>query len=364
MSLLFSRYKLRDLEFRNRVFMAPMCQYSARNGLVKDWHAIHYGARAVGGAGLIMVEATAVTPEGRITPGDLGLWSDRQIDGLAVLAGVIKSQGAVAGIQLSHAGRKASCHAPWKEGGGTISSRNVGWQPIGPSPLSVDSEFPVPRVMTEKDIDSLVESFEMAARRALRAGFQVVEVHMAHGYLLSSFLSPLTNQRSDQYGGSWKNRVRFPLLIAETVRRVWPSGLPVFVRISCTDWLEGGWDMDQSIRLARALLDRGIDLIDCSSGGLTAQSGLPGLVEKTIIPASSGYQVPFAAAIRRQVEIATGAVGLINAPEQAEQTIVTKSADAVFLGRILLRDPYWPLYAAKKLGVEVDWPNQYQAGRL
>lgn len=344
--------------------MSPMCQYSARNGLVKDWHVIHYGARAVGGAGLIMVEATAVTPEGRITPGDLGLWSDRQTEGLAVLAGVIKSHGAVAGIQLAHAGRKASFHIPWEEGGGPISSRNGGWPTIGPSPFAENPECFVPREMNEKDIDSMVESFEMAARRALRAGFQIVEVHMAHGYLLHTFLSPLTNQRDDQYGGLWENRVRFPVRVAEAVRRIWPSRLPVFVRISSTDWVDGGWDLEQSIRLSRVLRDRGIDFIDCSSGGLTAKSGLPGLVKRTVIPTGPGFQVPFASSIRNEVGIATGAVGYITEPLQAEQIVAAGLADAVLLGRVLLRNPYWSLYAAKKLGVEVEWPNQYQAGWL
>lgn len=361
-SLLFSKYRIRDLEFRNRVFMAPMCQYSARDGMVKDWHAIHYGTRAVGGAGLIMVEATAVSPEGRITPGDLGLWLDRQMSGLAMLAGVIKNQGAVAGIQLAHAGRKASCGLPW-EGGNPIPCRNGGWQTVGPSPLAVDAEYPFCRAMTEQDMDSLVEDFQKAACRALRSGFQVVEVHMAHGYLLSSFLSPVTNRRSDPYGGSWKNRIRFPLRVAETVRHVWPSNLPVFVRISCTDWLDGGWDLEQSIRFSIALRERGIDLIDCSSGGLTVQSGLPGLVEKTIIPAGPGYQVPFSRAIRRQAEIATGAVGMITTPEQAEQILITESADAVFLGRTLLNDPYWPLMAVMKLDGDGQWPVQYAAGK-
>lgn len=349
MSKLFSAFSLRGLEFRNRVFVSPMCQYSSTNGLPNDWHMVHLGSRAVGGAGLVMVEATGVSPVGRISPGDTGIWSDDHTQAFKPIAAFIKSQGAVPGIQLAHAGRKASTGVPWR-GGKPLSEGEGGWQPLSPSPTPFADGYPAPREMSQQDIEEVIKQFADAAERSLGAGFEVVEIHMAHGYLLHEFLSPLSNQRRDEYGGSFAARVRFPLEVAKAVRRVWPSHLPVFVRISATDWVEGGWDLSQSIELARLLKELGIDLVDCSSGGI---------VTGVKIPVAPGYQTPFAAAIRRETGIATGAVGMITEPEQAEQIIAGGEADAVLLARAMLRDPYWPLHAAKVLGVDVSWPVQY-----
>jgi 2,4-dienoyl-CoA reductase-like NADH-dependent reductase (Old Yellow Enzyme family) len=349
MSQLFSPLKLRDLTFRNRVFVSPMCQYSAEDGLPTDWHFVHLGSRAVGGAGLVMVEASGVSPQGRISPWDTGIWSDAHAHAFARITGFVRASGAAAGIQLAHAGRKASTDAPWR-GGKPLPPERGGWQPLGPSPLPFDQGHPVPKEMTARDIDRVVDDFAAAARRAIAAGFQVVEIHAAHGYLLHSFLSPLSNRRTDAYGGSLANRMRLPLRVAEAVRSAVPAGLPLFVRVSATDWAEGGWDLPQSIELAGKLKDAGVDLIDCSSGGN---------VPRARIPLESGYQVPFAEAIRREAGVATGAVGLITDPAQAEQIVATGQADAVLLARALLRDPYWPLHAAEALGVDVAWPDQY-----
>jgi len=349
MSRLFSTLRLREIEFRNRVFVSPMCQYSARNGLANAWHLVHLGARAVGGAGLVMVEATAVTPEGRITPSDLGLWSDAHTEALRPIACFIKEQGAVPAIQLAHAGRKASTEAPWK-GGGAVPATAGGWQPLSASGLEFSPGSPQPRALDGAELDVLARQFADAAGRAQDAGFEVVEIHMAHGYLLHEFLSPLSNHRTDDYGGALANRARLPLHVAVAVRARWPAVWPVFVRISASDWVEGGWDLEQSVTLARWLKEAGIDLIDCSSGGL---------VPNAIIPAGPGFQVPFASAIRRQVGIATGAVGFITDAEQAEQIVATGAADVVLLARELLRDPYWPLHAARKLGIDLAWPPQY-----
>jgi len=349
MSKLFSPLKLRDLTFKNRVFVSPMCQYSAEEGMPTDWHFVHLGSRAAGGAGLVIAEATGVSPEGRISPWDTGIWSDAQADAFGRIVRFIKSQGAVAGIQLAHAGRKASTDAPWR-GGKPLAREAGGWQPVAPSAIPFDQGHPVPREMTTTDIDKVVADFVAAAKRALRAGFEVLEIHAAHGYLLNEFLSPLSNRRTDDYGGSLANRMRLPLRVAEAVRSALPSGLPLFVRISATDWTEGGWDLPQSIELAKRLKDAGVDLIDCSSGGNAPRAR---------IPLEPGYQVPFAEAIRRDAGVATGAVGLITEPMQAEQIVATGRADAVLLARALLRDPYWPLHAADALGAEVDWPVQY-----
>ncbi|MFL6623098.1 MAG: NADH:flavin oxidoreductase/NADH oxidase [Sulfurifustis sp.] len=348
-SKLFTPYRLRDLEFRNRVFVSPMCQYSSIDGMPTDWHLVHLGSRAVGGAALVMVEASAVTPEGRISPDDSGIWSDAHRDAFAPIARFIKEQGAIPAIQLAHAGRKASTDAPWR-GGGPLGTANRGWEPLAPSALPFTPAHPVPRAMSRADIDATITAFADAATRAAGAGFEVVELHMAHGYLLHEFLSPLSNKRGDEYGGSLENRMRLPLAVARAVRSVWPESRPVFVRISATDWAPGGWDLSQSIELSRRLQALGIDLIDCSSGGLVADAK---------IPAGPGFQVPFAAAVREQTGIATGAVGFITEPAQAEQIIATAQADVVFLARELLRDPYWPLQAAKKLGAEIKWPDQY-----
>jgi 2,4-dienoyl-CoA reductase-like NADH-dependent reductase (Old Yellow Enzyme family) len=330
-----------------------MCQYSCRDGLPGEWHLVHLGSRAVGGAGLVMAEATAVTPEGRISPSDCGLWNDAQAEAFAPVARFILAQGAVPAIQLGHAGRKASVQPPWL-GGAAIPAADGGWQPCAPSPVPFSTASPEPRELTADDLDQLCTRFVESACRARQAGFQVVEVHMAHGYLLHQFLSPLSNRRSDDFGGSLENRMRFPLQVARRVREVWPEDLPVFVRISATDWVDGGWDLDQSLELCRRLQMLGIDLIDCSSAGL---------VPDAQIPAGPGFQVPLAARIRHEVGILTGAVGLITAPAQAEQIIATGLADVVFLAREMLRDPYWPIHAAQRLKTEHAWPVQYERAR-
>lgn len=348
MSSLFSAYSLRGVEFRNRVFVSPMCQYSSRDGLPNDWHMVHLGSRAVGGAGLVCVEATGVSPGGRISPGDTGIWSEEHTRAFTPVASFIKSQGARAAIQLAHAGRKASTEVPWR-GGKPLSVGQGGWQTIAPSAVPF-GDWPAPREMTLEDIEAVTRQFADAARRALAAGFEVVELHMAHGYLLHEFLSPLSNRREDEFGGSLENRARFPLQVAGAVRAVWPAELPLFARISATDWVEGGWDVEQSVQFSRRLKERGVDLIDCSSGGL-----VPG----ASIPVAPNYQVPFAERIRREAGVATGAVGLINEPEQAEEIVASGKADVVFLARAELRDPYWPLHAAKRLGARAPWPVQY-----
>jgi 2,4-dienoyl-CoA reductase-like NADH-dependent reductase (Old Yellow Enzyme family) len=349
MSILFSPLRLRSLSFRNRIFVSPMCQYSSRDGFPTDWHFVHLGSRAVGGAGLVMVEASAVSPEGRISPDDSGIWSDGHGKAFAPIVRFVRAQGAVAGIQLAHAGRKASTDLPWR-GGGPLGSARRGWHPVAPSPLPFSKDHPVPREATATDLDAIREQFVAAARRAVKAEFQVVEIHMAHGYLLHEFLSPLSNQRNDVYGGSLENRMRFPLSVTQAVRDVWPQDSPVFVRISATDWTEGGWDLDQSLELCRRLKEQGVDLIDCSSGGL---------VDYAVVPVGPGYQTPFSMAVRREVGISTGAVGLITDPVQAEQIVSTGLADAVFLARQMLRNPYWPLEAAKALKADIPWPAQY-----
>jgi 2,4-dienoyl-CoA reductase-like NADH-dependent reductase (Old Yellow Enzyme family) len=353
MSQLFTPLELRELTIRNRIFLSPMCQYSSSDGAPTSWHMVHLGSRAVGGAGVVMVEATAVTPEGRISPDDMGLWSDSQAQAFAPITEFIRAQGAVAAIQLAHAGRKAGTAVPWN-GGGPLSLHNGGWQCVGPSPLPFGPGFLYPQELLEEELDDIVDLFAAAARRALMAGFQVVEIHMAHGYLLHSFLSPLSNQRSDTYGGGFDNRVRLPLRVAEAVRELWPQEWPVFVRISATDWVEGGWDLQQSIELAVHLRELGIDLIDCSSGGLTPDAR---------IPAGPGFQTPFAEAVRHEAGIPTSAVGLITAPMQAEHILRTGQADAVSLAREMLRDPYWPLRAARELGAEITWPVQYERAK-
>jgi len=353
MSVLFSSLRLRKLEFRNRVFVSPMCQYSATEGLANAWHLVHLGSRAVGGAALVMVEATAVTPAGRISPGDMGLWSDAHAEALKPIAQFIKAQGAIPGIQLAHAGRKASVDAPWR-GGKPLDTASGSWQTVAPSALPFAPGSPVPHALEPGEISQILDAFVAATRRARSAGFEVVELHLAHGYLLHEFLSPLSNQRHDEYGGSLENRARFPRQVAQAVRALWPQHLPVFVRISATDWVEGGWDLAQSIQLARWLREDGIDLIDCSSAGLVGNAR---------VPAGPGYQTPFATAIREQAGIATGAVGLITEPAQAEHIIATGLADVVFMAREFLRDPYWPLRAARELGVEVHWPEQYERAK-
>ncbi|MCL5266739.1 MAG: NADH:flavin oxidoreductase/NADH oxidase [Bacteroidetes bacterium] len=349
MSKLLSPLKIRELQFRNRIFVSPMCQYSAKDGVPNDWHLVHLGSRAVGGAGLVLTEATAVSPEGRISPADLGIWNDEQENAFGRITDFIKSQGSVPGIQLAHAGRKASTKVPWI-GEGTVPESEGGWKVIGPSPVKFSDNYPQPKEMTAADVKVVVRQWAEAARRSLDAGFQVAEIHMAHGYLLHQFLSPLSNKRTDEYGGELRNRMRFPLEVAKAVRSEWPENLPVFVRISVTDWVEGGWDLSQSVELAKELKKIGIDLIDSSTGGL-----VPGAK----IPIAPGYQVNFAEEIRKQAGIMTGAIGLITDAAQAENILVTGQADVVFMARELLRDPYFPLHAAKSLGDDPQYPNQY-----
>jgi 2,4-dienoyl-CoA reductase-like NADH-dependent reductase (Old Yellow Enzyme family) len=348
-SRLFSPFTLRGLTFPNRVFVSPMCEYSCEGGLATHWHLVHLGARAVGGAALVMTEATAVSAEGRISPADLGIWSAAHVGPLRDVASFVRAQGAVAGIQLAHAGRKGSTQVPWL-GHGAIPPERGGWTPVAPSAVAFAPDYPAPRAMTGDELEAVVADFRSAAERALEAGFQVAELHMAHGYLLHEFLSPLSNERSDAYGGSFENRARLPLRVANAVRDAWPAEWPIFVRISTTDWVDGGWGVDDSVRLAHALRDAGVDLVDCSSGGLVANA---------TVPAGPGYQVPFAERVRREARIATAAVGLITEPRQAEAIIASGQADAVMLARAMLRDPYWALHAADTLGDEIAWPSQY-----
>jgi len=349
MTLLLSPLTLRQLTLPNRIAVSPMCQYSARDGMANDWHLVHLGSRAVGGAGQVMVEATAVSPEGRITCGDLGIWSDRHAEAFRRITAFVEAQGAVPAIQIAHAGRKASTEVPWR-GGAPVAPEKGGWEPLGPSPIAFDDVSTVPHGLTAADLKGLVSRYGEATRRCLEAGFKVVEIHMAHGYLLHEFLSPLTNRRADEYGGSLDNRMRFPMEVAGAVREAWPARLPLLARLSCTDWVEGGWDLPQSVELSLRLKQIGVDLIDCSSGGL---------VPDARIPAGPGYQVPFAAEIRTRVGIATGAVGLITHAMQAEQIVATGQADVVIVARELLRNPYLPLHAAATLRADVPWPPQY-----
>lgn len=349
MSRLFQPLTLRGLTLPNRIAVSPMCQYQAQDGLVNDWHLVHYGGLAQGGAGLVITEAAAVLPEGRISPEDLGLWNNAQAEGLARIVHFIASQGAVPGIQLAHAGRKASNPAPWK-GSGSLSPSQGGWTPAAPSALPFDEGWTVPTALDEPGILAVIEAFMDAARRAVAAGFRVIEVHAAHGYLLHQFLSPLSNHRTDAYGGSFENRTRLVREVVGALRQILPEELPLLVRISATDWVEGGWTLDQSVALAKELKALGVDLVDCSSGGLAPRAE---------IPLGPGYQVPFAARIRAEADLPTGAVGLITDPEQAEAILAQASADLVLLGRELLRDPRWPLRAAKALGAEVPWPASY-----
>ncbi len=354
MSQLFTPLQMRSLTLRNRIFVSPMCQYSCHDGLPNNWHMVHLGSRAVGGAAMVIVEATAVEPEGRISPSDCGLWNDAQAEAFAPIVAFIAEQGAVPAVQLGHAGRKASVLPPW-QGGAAAAEKAGGWQPVAPSPIAFSAGSPPPRELDPADLERIATQFEATARRALQAGFKVVEVHMAHGYLLHQFLSPLSNRRSDHYGGSLENRMRFPLEIVRRVRNVWPEELPVMVRLSVTDWVDGGWDLTQSLELCRHLKALGVDLIDCSTGGLTLDA---------VIPAAPGFQTPFAAAIHKDVGIATGAVGLITAAVQAEQIIATGGADVVLLARELLRDPYWPIHAARELKVDYPWPVQYERAKV
>ena len=347
---LFDSFTIRDLEFSNRVFVSPMCEYSSVDGYANDWHLVHLGSRAVGGAGLVLTEATAVLPEGRISPQDLGLWKDEHVDFLKRIVSFIHEQGSAAGMQLAHAGRKASTRRPW-EGDGVVPETEGGWQNVmAPSAIRFADNYPTPQALTVDGIQQVVRAFAAAARRACDAGFRVIEIHAAHGYLIHEFLSPLSNHRDDTYGGPFENRTRLVREIVTAVRSSWPKGAPLFVRISASDWVEGGWDLEQSIELAHSLKQLGVDLIDCSSGGT---------VPHAKIPAGPGYQTPFAQRIRHEAEILTGAVGMITSGVQAEQIVGTGQADAIVIAREFLRDPYWPLRAAKELGQSISWPVQY-----
>jgi 2,4-dienoyl-CoA reductase-like NADH-dependent reductase (Old Yellow Enzyme family) len=347
---LFDPMTLRGLTLANRVLVSPMCEYSSDDGFANDWHLVHLGSRAAGGAALTMTEATAVTAEGRISPADLGIWSDRHVEGLARIVRFVRSQGSAAAIQLAHAGRKGSTSVPWAGPMRGVPESDGGWQVAGPTVEPFSDVYPRPAALSAADIAAIVSAFAAAARRALDAGFDVVEVHAAHGYLLHEFLSPLSNKRTDEYGGPFANRIRLCLEVVDAVRRVWPDARPVFVRISATDWTGGGWDIEQSVELARALRDRGVDLIDCSSGGNVAAA---------TIPVEAGYQVPFAERIRREAGVPTGAVGLITSARQADEIVSSGRADCVLLARELLRDPYWPMRAAAELQRTMSWPKQY-----
>jgi 2,4-dienoyl-CoA reductase-like NADH-dependent reductase (Old Yellow Enzyme family) len=350
MAHLFDSLLIRDIKFTNRVFVSPMCQYSSTDGYANDWHFVHLGSRAVGGAGMVLTEATAVLAEGRISPQDLGIWSDDHIEPLARIVRFIHDQGSAAGMQLAHAGRKASTYRPW-EGQGKVPETEGGWKKVvAPSAVVFADHYPLPEAATKEQIQAIVAAFGEAARRACEAGFRVVEIHAAHGYLIHEFLSPLSNQRTDAYGGSFENRSRILREIVAAVRRSWPERAPLFVRISATDWVDGGWDLQQSIELARQVKDLGVDLIDCSSGGNVAQAK---------IPVGPGYQTAFAERIRRESGVMTGALGMITSAVQAEHILATGQADAVIIAREMLRDPYWPLRAARELGQTISWPVQY-----
>jgi 2,4-dienoyl-CoA reductase-like NADH-dependent reductase (Old Yellow Enzyme family) len=346
---LLSPIALRGITLRNRIVMSPMCQYSAQDGFVNDWHFVHLGSRAAGGVSLVMVEATAVTPEGRITPGDTGIWSDDHVAPLARIVRYIESQGVVPGIQLAHAGRKASCEVPWR-GGQRLLPEEGGWPVVAPSALPFNPGDPESVPLDKDGIDAIVAAFEAATRRALQAGFKVIEIHAAHGYLLHEFLSPLANKRDDDYGGSLENRTRLPLRVAKALRAIVPDDLPLLMRISATDWVEGGWDIEQSVELAKRAKELGVDLIDVSSGAM---------VPDAKIPVGRGFQVPFAKRIRDEAGIMTGAVGMITEPAQAEEIVGNGDADVVLLARQLLREPYWALRAEAELGAKPCWPTQY-----
>jgi 2,4-dienoyl-CoA reductase-like NADH-dependent reductase (Old Yellow Enzyme family) len=353
MSQLFSPLPLRSVAFKNRVFVSPMCQYSSDDGMPTDWHLVHLGSRAVGGAALVMVEASGVSPEGRISPADSGLWSDAHAAAFRPITNFVSEHGAEPGIQLAHAGRKASTRVPWEGGGVIAPDAPGGWRPVAPSAVPFRETDPAPHALDEAEIDGVVAQFARGAQLALDAGFRVIEIHMAHGYLLNEFLSPLSNLRTDAYGGDRKGRMLLPLRVTEAVRAAWPDELPLLVRISATDWAEGGWTVDDSVVLARELAARGVDLVDCSSGGLVPQQK---------IELGPGYQAPFARAVKEGARVATGAVGLITEPAQAEEIVASGAADAILLARRLLYDPYWPLHAAEALGAfdPAAWPVQYR----
>ena len=353
MSLLFSPLTIKSVTLKNRLVVSPMCQYSSINGFANNWHLVHLGSRAVGGAALIITEAAAVSPEGRISPGDLGIWKDEHINFLKIITDFIHANGSVAGVQLAHAGRKASTGSPW-EGGLPLDEYNGGWETVSASAMSFKPELPVPVELDQEGIDKVIKDFKDAAARSLEAGFKVIEIHAAHGYLINQFLSPLSNHRTDNYGGSFTNRVRILTDITKAIRSVWPLELPLFVRISASEYAEGGWTIEDSVELSKLLMTLEVDVIDCSSGGNT--SGVK-------IPLSPGYQVPFAEKIKKETGILTAAVGLITGAQQAEDILVRGQADLIVMARELLRDPYFPLHAAKALNEDIEWPLQYQRAK-
>ncbi len=354
MSKLFTPLKIKNITFRNRIAISPMCMYTANEGFLNDYHLVHLGARAIGGAGLIIQEATGVSPEGRITPGDAGIWDDAHLETLSRITRFIRSFGSVPGIQIAHAGRKASCAVPWI-GGQQLKPGQGGWQTVSASALPFNENELPPAELDPAGIQKVIADFRMAAVRARQAGYQTLEIHAAHGYLIHQFLSPLSNQRTDEYGGSFDNRVRLILGITSEVRAVWPDDLPLLVRLSCTDYVDGGWDVEQTVRLSILLKNQGVDLIDCSSGGA---------VPYAKIPFGPGYQVGFAAQVRQNAGVMTGAVGMITDAHQAEDILQKSQADLIFIGRQSLRDPNFPLHAARELGVEVAWPNQYLRAKI
>lgn len=353
MSKLFSPLAIKSIQFKNRITVSPMCQYSSVDGFADDWHLVHLGSRAVGGAGLIISEATAVSPEGRISPDDLGIWKDEHIEKLKQITSFIGQQGAVPGIQLAHAGRKASTAAAWK-GRGKVEPEDGGWTPVSASAIAFSDTYPMPDELDHSGIEKIIRDFTDAAKRALAAGFKVIELHAAHGYLIHQFLSPLSNQRTDTYGGSFENRTRLLMEIIGNVKTVWPSDLPIFVRISATDWADGGWNLDDSVELSLQLKSAGIDLIDVSTGGLVSYAK---------IPVGPAYQLPFASRIKKETGILTGTVGMITSATQAETILVNEDADMIIMARELLRNPYFPLHAAHELRDQINWPTQYDRAK-
>ena len=354
MALLFEPIKIRNIELKNRLVVSPMCQYSSVDGFANDWHLVHLGSRAIGGAALVFTEATAVSPEGRISPDDMGIWKDEHIDFLKRISGFIKQHGSVPGIQLAHAGRKASHFSPWK-GGKFLNPAEGAWQTLAPSAVPYKEGEPMPKEMTIVEIEQLIEDFRLSTERALQAGFEVFEVHAAHGYLINEFLSPLSNHREDEYGGSFENRIRLLIAIVKEMRTVIGNDRLLFVRISVTDWVSGGWNEGDSVQLAKILKELGVDVIDCSSGGNSHEQK---------IPVGPLYQVPFSEKIKKETGILTAAVGLITTAEESEEILSENKADLVVMARELLREPYFPLHAAKTLGAEVEWPVQYERAKL
>lgn len=354
MSKLFSPYTCKSITLKNRIVVSPMCQYSSEDGFATDWHLVHLGSRAVGGAAAVIAEATAVSPEGRISADDLGIWKDDHIDKLKQIASFIKAQHAVAGIQLAHAGRKASTLPPWKGGGQVPLPETGSWQTVAPSAIAFNEGESIPAALDAKGIQKVMLDFRSAAQRAITAGFNLIELHAAHGYLIHQFLSPLSNKRTDEYGGSFENRIRLLLEIVESVQTVWPKALPLWVRISATDWAEGGWNIDESVKLSAVLKEKGIDLIDVSSGGL---------VPHVQIPVGPAYQTPFASRIRKETGMPTATVGLITSAQQAENILQNEDADLIVMAREFLRDPYFPMHAAFQLDDDIEWPVQYRRAK-